>query len=184
MCYNFFESLYSVAHFKCKGCILYSKLLLQWAVGKKKFSRVPSLKKLCLEIFKYHIEKKIRVDYFRSKKAKEKCFVEKKIWTVNLPWNDPYIIVYYVPRRIMRVITRRATMLAGDRSRGAITPASILSESRNYPNCVHWSIFYFMFLRRIYELSWSLKRSKLPWLSPISLDISRILPDILIFSIV
>ena len=27
------------------------------------------------------------------------------------------LIVYYVPRRIMRVITRRATMLAGDRSR-------------------------------------------------------------------
>ena len=36
------------------------------------------------------------------------------------------------------VITRRATMLAGDRSRGAISPASILSEFRNYPNCVHW----------------------------------------------
>ena len=28
------------------------------------------------------------------------------------------VIVYYVPRRIMRVITRRATMLAGDRSQG------------------------------------------------------------------
>ena len=26
------------------------------------------------------------------------------------------VIVYYVPRRIMRVITRRTTMLAGDRS--------------------------------------------------------------------
>ena len=66
-----------------------------------------------------------------------------------------------MPRRIMRVITRRATMLAGDRSqvvakakprrsRGAISPASILSESRNYPNCVHWHIFYFIWLRRIY----------------------------------
>ena len=44
-----------------------------------------------------------------------------------------------------------ATMLAGDRSRGAISPASILSESRNYLNCVHWRIFYFMWLRRIYE---------------------------------
>ena len=53
-----------------------------------------------------------------------------------------YKIVYYVPRRIMRVITRRATMLAGDRSRGAISAASILSESRNYPNSVHWHIFY------------------------------------------
>ena len=38
-------------------------------------------------------------------------------------------------------------------SRGAISPASILSESRNYPNCVHWHIFYFMWLRRIYEFS-------------------------------
>ena len=67
------------------------------------------------------------------------------------------VIVYYVPRRIMTVITRRATMLVGDqsqgvievetkprRSRGAISPASILSESRNYPNCVNWHIFYFM----------------------------------------
>ena len=51
----------------------------------------------------------------------------------------------------MKVIARRATMLAGDRSRGEISPASILSEFRNYPNCVHWHIFYFMWLRRIYE---------------------------------
>ena len=62
----------------------------------------------------------------------------------------------------MRVITRRATMLAGNRSqgeaetkprrsRGAISPASILSESRNHPNCVHWHIFYFLWLQRIYE---------------------------------
>ena len=58
-CYNFFESLYSVTHFKCKGYNLYSKLLLQWAVRKEKFSRVPNLKKLYFEIFKYHIEKKM-----------------------------------------------------------------------------------------------------------------------------
>ena len=63
----------------------------------------------------------------------------------------PILIVYYVPRRMMRVITQQATMLAGDRNRGAIRPASILSESRNYPNCVHWRIFYFMWIRRIYE---------------------------------
>ena len=53
-------------------------------------------------------------------------------------------IVYYVPRRLMRVITRRAKMLAEDRSRGAISSARILSESCNYPNCVHLQIFYFM----------------------------------------
>ena len=51
----------------------------------------------------------------------------------------------------MRVITRRATMLAGDRSRGEISPESILNESRNYPNFVHWRIYYFMWLRRIYK---------------------------------
>ena len=53
-------------------------------------------------------------------------------------------IVYYVPRCIMRIITRRATKLAGDRSRGEISSASILIEFHNYPNCVHWHIFYFM----------------------------------------
>ena len=37
-------------------------------------------------------------------------------------------IVYYVPRRRMRIIARRATMLAGDRSRGAISPASIVAS--------------------------------------------------------
>ena len=37
-------------------------------------------------------------------------------------------IVYYVPRRTMRVIARRATMLAGDQSRGAISPASIVAS--------------------------------------------------------
>ena len=31
-----------------------------------------------------------------------------------------WVIVYDVPRRIMRVITRRATMLAGDRSQGVV----------------------------------------------------------------
>ena len=36
--------------------------------------------------------------------------------------------VYYVPRRTMRVIARRATMLAGDRSRGAMSPASIVAS--------------------------------------------------------
>ena len=47
-------------------------------------------KKLYLEIFKYHIEKKY-VSIIFKQKGKKKCFVEKKILTVNLPWNDPYI---------------------------------------------------------------------------------------------
>ena len=35
-------------------------------------------------------------------------------------------IVYYVPRRIMRVITRRETILAGDQSQGIVCKYSIL----------------------------------------------------------
>ena len=42
--------------------------------------------------------------------------------------------------------------VAGDRSQGEISPASLLSESQNYPNCVYWHIYYFMWLRRIYEV--------------------------------
>ena len=33
---------------------------------------------------------------------------------------ETMVIVYYMPRRIIRVITRRATMLAGDRSQGVL----------------------------------------------------------------
>ena len=75
--------------FNIQNCF-YSEML-----KKKKISWVRNLKKLYLEIFEYHIEKKIRVDYFRSKKAK-KCFVEKKMLTVNLPWNDQYIYIIYI----------------------------------------------------------------------------------------
>ena len=48
--------------------------------------------------------------------------------TKNFIGTHENILVYYVPGRIMRVITRRATMLAGDRSRGAISPASIVAR--------------------------------------------------------
>ena len=41
---------------------------------------------------------------------------------------DLFTMVYYVPRRTMRVIARRATMLAGDRSRGAISPTSTVAS--------------------------------------------------------
>ena len=51
--------------FYIQNCF-YSELL-----ERKKFSRVPNLKKLYLEIFKYHNEKKY--------------FIEKKILIVNLP---------------------------------------------------------------------------------------------------
>ena len=67
--------------FYIQNCF-YSELL-----EKKKFSQVPNLKKLHLEILKYHIEKKkkkIRVDYFRSKKAK-KNISSKKFFLLNLP---------------------------------------------------------------------------------------------------
>ena len=85
----------------------------------KKAKAVPSADKVRATIF-WHSHVIISIDYLQKR------------------------IVNYVPRPIMWAITRRATMLAGDRSRGAISPASILSESRTYPNCVHWHIFYFM----------------------------------------
>ena len=46
VCYNFFESLYSFAHFKFKGYISYSKLLLQYAVRIKKIFPSAKLKKI------------------------------------------------------------------------------------------------------------------------------------------
>ena len=68
------------------------------------------------------------------------------------------IIVYYVPRRIMRVITRRATMLARDRSQGVVETkprrdqfCEHCRESRNFPNRVHWHVLYFMWLLCVYE---------------------------------
>ena len=43
-------------------------------------------------------------------------------------WLVKRVIVYYVPRRIIRVITLQVIMLAGDRSRGTISPASIVAS--------------------------------------------------------
>ena len=51
VCYNSFENLYSFAHFKCKGYVLYSKLLLQWAVRKKKNFPGDKLKKTISQNF-------------------------------------------------------------------------------------------------------------------------------------
>ena len=47
---------------------------------------------------------------------------------MNQNFNVDLTIVYYGPRRTMRVIARRATMLEEDRSRGAISPASIIAS--------------------------------------------------------
>ena len=58
--------------FYIQNCF-YSELL-----EKKNFPEYQNLKKLYLEIFKYHIEKKIRVDYFRRKKAKKNVSSKKK----------------------------------------------------------------------------------------------------------
>ena len=110
------------------------------------------------------------------------------------------VIVYYVLRSIMRVITLRATMPAGDqsqgvaeakprRSRASISPASILSESRNYPNCVHWHIFYTLcdfgaFTSfSAYTRIQSEKVEIAVIIDHFTFDISRILPAILISSI-
>ena len=56
---------------------------------------MPNLKKLDLEIFKYHFEKKMSIIF---KEGKKKYFVEKKILTVNLPWSDLCIflcVIFY-----------------------------------------------------------------------------------------
>ena len=58
--------------FYIQNCF-YSELL-----EKKKFSRVPNLKKLCLEIFKYHIEKKKYVSIIFEVKRQKKMFRRKK----------------------------------------------------------------------------------------------------------
>ena len=47
---------------------------------KKKNFPSAKLKKLYLEIFKYQIEKKIRVDYFRNKKSKKNVSSKKKFY--------------------------------------------------------------------------------------------------------
>ena len=52
---------------------------------------------------------------------------ERKVLTAKL-FRISTKIVYYVPRRTMRFIARQATMLEGDRSRGAISPASIVAN--------------------------------------------------------
>ena len=69
------------------------------------------------------------------------------------------LIVYYVPRRIMTVITRRATMLARDRSQGVAETKP--RQSR-------------------YEAETKPIRSR-GAIGP-ALDISRLVPAILIFS--
>ena len=58
--------------FYIQNCF-YSELL-----KNKKFSRVPILKKLHLEIFKYHIEEKTCRLF--SKKAKKNISSKKKFW--------------------------------------------------------------------------------------------------------
>ena len=49
-------------------------------------------------------------------------FIVRKKSQMKILYYKPMLtsLVYYVPRRIMRVITRRATMLAGDQSQGVV----------------------------------------------------------------
>ena len=60
--------------FYIQNCF-YSELL-----EKKKNSRVPNLKELYLEIFKYHIEKKKYVSIIFGVKTQRKIFRRKKIF--------------------------------------------------------------------------------------------------------
>ena len=73
--------------FYIQNCF-YSELL-----EKTKFSRVPNLRKLYLEIFKYHIDKK-NASIISKVRKKKKYFVEKKMLTVNFPWNDSYTYAF------------------------------------------------------------------------------------------
>ena len=80
-----------------------------------------------------------------------------------------FIIVYYVPRRTMRVIAWRAAMLAGDRSRGAISPASIVAS--------------LVIFRIVCIGTYSILCDFGADTSFYALDISRLVPAISIFSI-
>ena len=73
--------------FYIQNCF-YSKLL-----KKKKFSRVPNLKKLYLQIFKYHIEKKYASIIFEVKRQK-KMFRRKKHFDCKSPMKWPIYILH------------------------------------------------------------------------------------------
>ena len=72
----------------------------------------------------------IALTFHMSKTNDKKHSWDVKCWLLktSLSAGPPFTIVYYVPRRIMRLIERRATMLAGDRSRGPISPGSIVAS--------------------------------------------------------
>ena len=74
------------------------------------------------------------------------------------------VIVYYVPRRIIRVITRRATMHAGlivPRHRLGFFSASISCEHcrslRNNPHCAPRHVIYYSLLNLVHEIIFPLK---------------------------
>ena len=101
VCYNFFESFYSFANFKCKDYILYSKLLLQWAVRKKKNFPSAELKKIISRNFEVSHWKKKRVDYFRSKKAKQNIS-SKTNFDCKSPMKWPIYIVQKLGKKMLR----------------------------------------------------------------------------------
>ena len=80
VCYNFFENLYSFAHFKYKGYILYSKLLLQWAVRKKNFFSSTKLKKIISRNFQESHWKKNVAITFELKRQKKIFRRKNKFW--------------------------------------------------------------------------------------------------------
>ena len=75
----------SAFKFYIQNCF-YSELL-----EKKNFARVPKLKKLYLEIFKYHIEKKYVSIIFEVKRQK-KMFRRKKNFDCKSPMKSPIYI--------------------------------------------------------------------------------------------
>ena len=95
----------------------------------------------------------LRTDCILGYNNKNKYFLKKEN-SILCAWvhNEGYYATSDNARRRSKPRRSRGVAEAKPRrSRSAISPASILSESRNYPNCVHRHIFYFMWLRRIYE---------------------------------
>ena len=83
----------------------------------------------------------------------------------------------------MRVIARRATMLAGYRSRGAISPLRALSRVSQFPElCALARILFYVTLIRIRVFMCTLESNLLSF-SSITLYNSRLFPAILICSI-
>ena len=79
-----------------------------------------TLNKLMLNYFQQCIRHITRSPCYTMQIIFQPTIYISVLWRYRGPLTRWLKIVYYVPRRIMRVITRRATMLAEDRSQGVV----------------------------------------------------------------